>query len=77
MPYAEDAGRDVATLQADGSFGWALQAGADYWFDEHWGVNIDVKKIWVDVDASVNSGAVRGNVELNPLIVGAGVSYRF
>ncbi len=77
LPYAEDAGRDVSKLQADGSFGWALQAGADYWFDEHWGVNIDVKKIWVDVDASVNSGAITGNVELNPLIVGAGVSYRF
>ncbi len=77
LPYAEDNGRDVAKLQADGSFGWALQAGADYWLNEHWGINVDVKKVWVDVDASINSGAVKGEVELNPLIIGVGASYRF
>lgn len=78
LPYSEDAaGGIVKQLKADGSFGWALQAGADYWLNNNWGLNIDVKKVWVDVDASINNGAVTGNVELNPWIVGAGVSYRF
>ena len=78
LPYAEDAAGGVVTaLEADGSFGYALQAGADYWIDEHWGVNLDVKKVWVDVDASVNSGAITGEVELDPWIVGVGLSYRF
>ncbi len=77
LPYAEDNGASVSKLNADGSWGWALQAGTDYWLDEHWGVNFDVKKIFVDVDASVNSGAVQGNVELNPWVVGTGISYRF
>lgn len=77
LPYAEDNSADINKLEADGSFGYALQAGADYWLDENWGINLDVKKVWVDVDASINSGAVTGNVELDPWIVGAGVSYRF
>ena len=76
LPYAEDA-KDVSKLEADGSFGVALQAGADYWLDDHWGLNFDVKKIWVDVDASVNNGAITGEVEIDPWVVGAGVSYRF
>jgi len=77
LPYAEDDGDDTNRLKADGSFGVALQAGADYWLNEHWGVNFDVKKLWVDVDASINSGAITGEVDLDPWIVGAGVSYRF
>lgn len=78
LPYAEDAaGGTVTQLDADGSFGVALQAGADYWLNSNWGLNVDVKKIWVDVDASVNNGAITGEVELDPWVVGAGVSYRF
>jgi outer membrane protein len=77
LPYSEDNGTGTTRLEADGSFGYALQVGSDYWLNDHWGVNFDVKKVWVDVDASINSGAIRGNVDLNPWIVGAGVSYRF
>ena len=77
LPYAEDNGADTTDLDAQGSLGYALQAGADYWLNDNWGVNLDVKKVWVDVDASVNNGAITGNVELDPWIVGAGVSYRF
>lgn len=78
LPYAEDAaGGAVTSLEADGSFGVAVQAGFDYWLNDNWGLNLDVKKIWVDVDASVNSGAITGEVELDPWVVGAGVSYRF
>lgn len=78
LPYSEDAAGGIVTdLEADGSFGLALQAGADYWLNENWGLNVDVKKVWVDVDASVNNGAVTGEVELDPWIVGTGISYRF
>ena len=77
LPYAEDDGSNTTDLEADGSFGWALQAGFDYWLDDSWGLNADVKKVWVDVDASVNNGAITGEVELNPWIVGAGLSYRY
>lgn len=78
LPYAEDAaGGAVTKLKADGSFGYSLQAGFDYWLNDNWGVNVDVKKIFVDVDASVNNGAITGKVDLDPWVVGTGVSYRF
>lgn len=77
LPYSEDAaGGTVTDLEVDGSFGWALQAGADYWLNDNWGLNFDVKKIYVDVDAKVN-GTIDGNVELDPWVIGAGVAYRF
>ncbi len=75
--YGEDNGADTDKTEAGNGFGWALQAGADYWLDDHWGLNLDVKKVWVDVDATLNDGAVTGNVELDPWIIGTGVSYRF
>jgi len=78
IPYSEDAaGGAVTALDADSSFGFALQAGADYWFGKNWGLNVDVKKLWLDLDASVNNGAITGEVNLDPWIVGVGVSYRF
>lgn len=76
LPYAEDA-KDVNDLEADGSFGYAAQAGFDYWINDNWAFNMDIKKIWVDVDASVNSGAITGEVELDPIVAGVGIAYRF
>ena len=76
--YNEDeAGGVVTNLDLDDGFGLALQAGFDYWLTENWGVNLDVKKIFLEVDATVNNGAVTGEVELDPWIFGVGVSYRF
>ena len=42
-------------------------------------VNFDVKKIYLDVDAKMNLGAtpVSADVDLDPWVIGAGVSYRF
>lgn len=44
LPYAEDDGADTTALEADGSLGWALQAGFDYWLNDRWGLNADLKK---------------------------------
>ncbi len=77
MFYGEDAGKGFNNLDVDSGVGPALQAGFDYWINDHWGVNLDVKKIWLDVDASLNNGAIKADVELDPWLIGAGVSYRF
>tara|TARA_Y100000780_G_scaffold228683_1_gene247049 strand:+ start:13852 stop:14490 length:639 start_codon:yes stop_codon:yes gene_type:complete len=78
MFYGEDADEGASKLDVDGGFGWVLQAGADYWFNDHWGMNADVKYINLDVDVHVNNGAVNANnVKLDPVIAGVGVSYRF
>lgn len=59
------------------SFGVALQAGFDYMLDEHWGLNFDVKKIFLEPKVKVNNGLVSGKVKIDPWLIGAGVTYRF
>ncbi len=77
--YGEDEGTGFNNLDVEGGFGFALQAGTDIWINEHWGLNLDVKKIFLDVDASTNLGATRvtTDVDLDPWLIGAGVSFRF
>lgn len=58
------------------TIGFALQAGVDIMIDKHWGINLDVKKIFLEPDVSVNSGAIRGKVKIDPWLIGAGITYR-
>ena len=75
--YNEDAGTSIANIDYDDGFGYALQAGFDVGIDENWAWNFDVKKIWLQTDVTINNGAVTADVDLDPLIIGTGVSYRF
>lgn len=75
--YGEDEGSSITDMNFDNSFGPALQAGFDVAIDENWLVNFDVKKIWIDSEVSINGGAVRADVDIDPWIVGAGVGYKF
>ncbi len=78
--YGEDSGTGFNGLDVHGGFGLAAQAGFDYWINDNWGVNLDVKYIDLDVDVDVNLGATALNadsVDLNPWIIGIGTSYRF
>lgn len=77
--YGDEDAAGFNNLDVEGGFGLALQAGTDIWLNEHWGLNFDVKKIFLDIDGDVNLGAaaVSTDIELDPWIVGAGVSYRF
>lgn len=77
MMYNEKAAPGFNHLKIDNGFGPALQAGFDYWIDNHWGINMDVKKIWTNVDAKLNDGAIRADVDLDPWVIGTGVSYKF
>jgi outer membrane protein len=73
----EAAGGVVTNLDIQNTFGYALQAGFDIMVDRHWGINVDVKKLYLRPDVSLNNGALTGNVKIDPLLVGAGVTYRF
>lgn len=78
--YGEDNDDGFAGLDVDGGVGYALQAGFDYWLNNNWGLNFDVKYIDLEIDVTDNLGATNlraDDVDLNPWIVGAGVSYRF
>lgn len=75
--YGEESGTGFTDLNVDNGIGVAAQAGFDYWLNNNWGLNVDVKKLWLNVDASLNNGAIKADVDVDPWIVGAGVSYRF
>jgi outer membrane protein len=63
------------------SFGLALQAGVDIMLDKNWGINVDVKKLFLQSDyrAVVGNGAavVTGKAKIDPWLIGAGVTYKF
>lgn len=75
--YGEQSGHGFTDLNVDNAFGLALQGGFDYWLNDKWGINFDVKKIYMNVDASLNDGAIETDIDLDPWVVGAGVSYKF
>ena len=64
-------------VKYDNNFGWALQAGADFPINDCWSVNVDVKKIFLNTDVTIAPLGVRADVDIDPLIVGVGVTYRF
>lgn len=59
------------------SFGAVLQVGFDYMIDEHWGINFDVKKIFLEPKVKVNNGLVSGKVRIDPWLIGTGITYKF
>jgi outer membrane protein len=75
----EDSGAATAVRYDDGVIGYALQAGFDYFFTDHWCLNFDVKKVWVDVDVEVDAlgTTVSTSVDVDPWLIGMGVGYRF
>ena len=73
-------GLTVNALNIKSAPGLALQAGFDYMLNNNWGVNVDVKKLWLRPDYTgnvVGFGAISGNLRLDPWIIGAGITYRF
>ena len=73
------AGGTVTRLSVNDSWGPAVQAGFDYNFSGHWFANFDVKQIFLNTAAHVGTGAVniKAKDALNPLVIGAGIGYRF
>ncbi|MCV3211571.1 OmpW family protein [Mesorhizobium sp. YC-39] len=76
--YNQDAGSADA-LKVKNTFGTALQVGFDYMVDQHWGVNFDVKKLFLkpNFDVTVGGAKLTGKAALDPWLIGAGVTYRF
>lgn len=77
MFYSTEAAAGVGSLKLSNNVGFALQAGLDYALTDKVYLNVDVKQIFLHTDAKVNGGAVRAKTNLNPLVVGVGVGYKF
>ena len=76
--YDESAPRGTVNLiNYENNIGYALQVGLDFGIDDHWGLNADIKKVFLSTDVTLNGGAITADVDLDPWIFGLGVAYRF
>ena len=69
-----------ATVDVEPSWGYALQVGADWNVQGNWYTNVDLK--YIDIDTTANFlntavGAASVDVDIDPLVIGFGVGYRF
>ncbi|WP_050402984.1 OmpW family outer membrane protein [Bradyrhizobium embrapense] len=74
------AGLTVTDLHISNQFGAAVQFGFDYMLDRHWGLNFDVKKLWLrpDYSATVNNAIpVSGRANIDPWLISGGIAYKF
>jgi outer membrane protein len=71
----------ISSFSVSNAWAPALQAGFDYMFDKHWGINFDVKYLWLQPNftAAVNDGALllTGKAKLDPWLYGGGITYKF
>ncbi len=74
--YGAKTGGAATSMKYQDHLGYALQAGFDYMIDNRFGINFDVKKIFLKTNVQVNN-AYTAQVRLDPWLIGAGVSYRF
>ena len=78
--YTPTNGLSVTNLSINNAFGGAAQIGFDYMIDKHWGINFDVKKYLLrpTYNATVNyTIPVSGTANIDPWLIGAGLTYRF
>jgi outer membrane protein len=76
-------GSAIRDLRVSNGYGPVVQAGAEYRVSRHMAAFIDVKKIWVAVDARgfvdtpAGPQAATARLALDPVIASAGVSWHF
>ncbi len=80
--YSADEGPVADDMDYDNSVGLAFQAGLDFDLNDNWFLNVDLKKVYMNTDATVNATTALGatvvaDVDINPLLIGFGVGYRF
>ncbi len=67
----------VGTLNLDRtSWGLAFGAGFDYKLSKNMYLNVDVKKVYIDADVTLG-GAKVSNVQVDPILYGIGLGWRF
>lgn len=80
--YSVDEGPTADEVSYKNSVGFAFQAGCDIDINENWFLNFDVKKIYLNTEATVNAtsalgATVKADVDINPLVLGFGIGRRF
>ena len=75
----DDKDGSVTNLSVKGAPAAVLQAGVDVAIDRHWAAFVDVKQLFLSVDASgaIGPTPVTAKVKLDPTVVFTGIAYRF
>lgn len=77
MLFFEGEDRNGFEVDLEDGFGYALQAGADVALTGPWTLNLDVKRVWFDTQATINGGALEADVGIDPWVVSLGVGRKF
>jgi len=80
--YSVDNGPTADEVSYENSFGYAGQFGIDYFINDKWFINLDIKKVFLSTDATVDAtsaldAVVGADVDINPWVVGLGVGTKF
>lgn len=65
------------TVKTHDGLGEAVQAGVDIAVNKRANVNLDVKKIFFRTDATINAGALKSHVQIDPWVISAGLGVKF
>ncbi|AWH85561.1 OmpW family protein [Flavobacterium album] len=81
--YSIDQGNTVKDVKYDNAFGLALQAGLDYKITDKFFINVDLKKIFLKTDITVDASnlspglKIPASVNIDPWLLGVGVGMKF
>jgi outer membrane protein len=69
----------IRQLDVRNHTGAAVQAGAEYVLSQRWSLFLDAKKAWLKTSATAELGAapIQADIRLDPVVMAAGLSYRF
>ncbi|WNC72422.1 OmpW family outer membrane protein [Thalassotalea psychrophila] len=70
----------LSDLELDGSFGFALQVGADYQLNEKWHINASARYIDIGTDATFDVGGDsigKAEVDVDPMVFSVMLGYKF
>ena len=71
---------DTLGMDYKNNVGFALQGGVDYFVNDKFFLNVDIKKLYLQTDVDVDLGlpaTVPAEVKINPLLIGFGVGMKF
>jgi outer membrane protein len=77
MNFFEGQNRKGFDVAPENGVGYALQAGADIGISGPWSASISVKKVFFNINAEINGGALRSSVDLDPWAISVSVGRKF
>jgi outer membrane protein len=81
--YDVKAGNTVQDVKYDNAVGYGFQLGFDLMVTDKFFINADIKKLFLNTDATVNASnlapglSIPADVDINPLLLGFGIGMKF